>query len=192
VSKVIIDNAELRQLALDNCQTTGQGDDLIRRAALSAPALANLAQEKLGILVSEDTIRRLWNETGIYAFQRGGARPGAGGIRPGAGRPRGSENKHSSSQPKAQHKHNLSIGTAALVGACMSAYEVTYEEDSFDYCKNEYTGHREVWKYTGSVTRPYDLPSRYSPAPMAVMGRSSKPFRSSQEDVRKRQSIKGQ
>ena len=85
MSKVIIDNAELRQLALDNCQTTGQGDDLIRRAALSAPALANLAQEKLGILVSEDTIRRLWNETGIYAFQRGGVAPGLAPVASGQG-----------------------------------------------------------------------------------------------------------
>jgi hypothetical protein len=97
---------------------------------------------------------------------------GFGGARPGAGRPRGSENKHSSSQPTVRRMHNLSIGTAALVQACMSSYECKHEsEDSFDYCKNIYTKH-EVWRYTGGATRPYDLPSRYSPAPMAIMGRS--------------------
>lgn len=169
----------LESIVLEHTSISGSGEDEIRRAEKTDEAIAGIANTR-GIPTSPDKIRRIRIAIGVFASSKGGTRQGAG-------RPRGSENKHSSSQPKVQHKHNLSIGTASLVDACRSAYKVTYEKDSFDYCKNEYAGHREVWKYIGGATRPYDLPGRYSPSPMAIMGRSSNTW----DDAQKFQAIKG-
>lgn len=148
--------------------------------------MIKIVKERLGIEYSERAIAQSRSRQGIERCISNG------GARKGAGRPRGSENKHSNSQPTARLTHNQSIGTAALVQACMSSYTCEYENgDVFDYCKNAYAKHREVWKYTGSATRPYDLPSRYSPAPMALMGRSGKVFKSSLSDIQKQQCAKG-
>jgi hypothetical protein len=151
-----------------------------RKALYTDFALAKLATRLLGRNkpYSDDAVRKAREKLHIEPSTD------LGGARQGAGRPRGSGNKHSNPQPGLHRRHNLTIGTAALVEACLSAYKI--RRDS----KNA-VALPEVWDYIAGATRPSDLPARYSPAPKALMGRSGKPFRPSLGDAQKLQATKG-
>jgi hypothetical protein len=156
------------------------------KSAYPDSELAKIASARLGRKFSEDAIRKARQRQGIERCTN------RGGARLGAGRPRGGESKSKCSKPTVRYRHNLSISTAGMVKACLSAYALcsaSQDENTFDYCNNRYTK-PETWKYAGESARPHDLPARYSPAPVSIGSCGHKRFRLSQPDLQKFEAVK--